>query len=79
MTAVFAALQSTSLKLAGAGLLIGLAGLFSWALYRAGASRARRRIAEQGVDHAREAQEIDERVHGASGDELRRLYDESLD
>ena len=72
-------LTPTSLKLAGAGCLLILAGLFFWGVYRAGASRAKRRFAEKGNEHAREAQEIDERVHAASDDELGRLYDESLD
>jgi hypothetical protein len=75
----FAMLQSTSLKLAGAGLLLVLAGLFFRAVYRAGASRARRRIAEKGIDHARDAQAIDEHVRGASDDRLHELYDKSLD
>ena len=79
MIAFLSNLTPTSLKLAGAGCLLILAGLFFWGVYRAGASRARRRFAEKGNEHAREAQAIDERVHAASNDELERLYDKSLD
>jgi hypothetical protein len=69
----------TSLKLAGAGLIIVLAGLFFQAVFRAGASRARRRIAERSNDHAQKALDLDERVHAAADDELDRLYDESVE
>jgi len=71
--------SATSLKLAGAGLTIVLAGLFFRAVFRAGESRARRRIAEKASDHAQEALDVDERVHAASDHELERLYNESLD
>ena len=79
MIELLTSLTPTSLKLAGAGCLLVLAGLFSWGVYRAGMSKARWRLAEKGNQHAREAQQIDERVHIASDDELERLYGESLD
>jgi hypothetical protein len=69
----------TSLKLAGAGLIIVLAGLLFWAVFWAGASRARRRIAEKANEQARTALDIDERVHSASDHELDRLYDKSVE
>jgi hypothetical protein len=71
--------SAASLKLAGAGLIIVLVGLFFWLAFRAGASRAMRRIAEKASEHARQALDVDERVHSASDRELERLYDESLD
>ena len=79
---VMAALLSlgpTFLKLAGAGLLSVLAGLLFRAVYRAGVNRARRRIAETGNEHARQAAILDEHVHAVSDAELHRLYDDSVD
>ncbi len=77
--AALLSLGPTFLKLAGAGLLSVLAGLLFRAVYRAGVNRARRRIAETGNEHARQAAILDEHVHAVSDAELHRLYDNSVD
>lgn len=67
-----------SLELAGMGALALIAGVFLAFWRKAGKDSVKAKAAGKAVEHARRAETVDERVRAASDDDLKRLYDDSI-